>query len=295
MSTNYPTGLDSYTTRNPGDTIASATIDNLQDAVAALQAKAGINGSAVTSSLDYKTTTNVYLTGSGVPSGGTGANGNLYMDTATGIVYLKTAGTWASIYTPSGGGATGGTTDQYGFQLVGGIGTLPSRRTLSNFGNIGSGTLYLNYFRAPSSLTVNTVRYGLTSAATGTTLSRFGIYAVTSSTGALTSLLASCANDTTIFTGSASASAYRTKALSAGLALTQDTWYCLATLWTGSGSSPQVWTNTLQSPSGAVMLSPPVLAAAVGGQTDLPASVASGSLISIGGVSNIQVYAELMT
>lgn len=103
MTTNYPGALDTFSTRNPGDTIASATIDNLQDAVAALQAKAGVNGSAATTSLDYKTTTNVYLTGSGVPSGGTGANGNLYMDTATGIVYSKAAGSWSAIYTPSGG------------------------------------------------------------------------------------------------------------------------------------------------------------------------------------------------
>lgn len=54
MSTNFPSSLDSFATRTAGQTIGSAHINNLQDAVAALEAKVGVNGSAVTSSLDYK-------------------------------------------------------------------------------------------------------------------------------------------------------------------------------------------------------------------------------------------------
>lgn len=53
MSTNFPTSLDSYSARSSGQVVASAHINNLQDAVAALEAKVGVNSSAVTTSLDY--------------------------------------------------------------------------------------------------------------------------------------------------------------------------------------------------------------------------------------------------
>lgn len=56
MSTNFPTSLDSYTNRTNGQTIDASHVDNLQDAVEAVEAKVGIDGSAVTSSLDYKVT-----------------------------------------------------------------------------------------------------------------------------------------------------------------------------------------------------------------------------------------------
>lgn len=56
MSTNFPTSLDSYTAHADGvsEVISAATINALQDAVAALEAKVGANSSAVTTSLDYK-------------------------------------------------------------------------------------------------------------------------------------------------------------------------------------------------------------------------------------------------
>lgn len=58
MSTNYPTGLDTLT--NPTATDAVATVShssqhaNANDAIEALQTKVGIDGSAVTTSHDYK-------------------------------------------------------------------------------------------------------------------------------------------------------------------------------------------------------------------------------------------------
>ena len=58
MATNFPTSLDTFV--NPASTDNLATVnhaqqhDNINDSVAALEAKVGINGSAVTSSLDYK-------------------------------------------------------------------------------------------------------------------------------------------------------------------------------------------------------------------------------------------------
>ena len=58
MSTNFPTSLDSLTNPTGSDTMNgvshSSQHANLNDAVEALQAKVGINGSAVTTSHDYK-------------------------------------------------------------------------------------------------------------------------------------------------------------------------------------------------------------------------------------------------
>lgn len=60
MATAFPGGLDSFTNPVPTNPLDSVTVphagqhDNLNDAVAALEAKVGVNGSAVTSSLDYK-------------------------------------------------------------------------------------------------------------------------------------------------------------------------------------------------------------------------------------------------
>lgn len=54
MSTNFPTGLDTYVNPTPGDEVESALIGNMADAVEALEAKVGVDGSAVTSSLDYR-------------------------------------------------------------------------------------------------------------------------------------------------------------------------------------------------------------------------------------------------
>lgn len=60
MTTNFPSGLDSFTNPTATDAMDSATVPHadqhadVNDAVEALQAKVGVDGSAVTSSLDYK-------------------------------------------------------------------------------------------------------------------------------------------------------------------------------------------------------------------------------------------------
>ncbi len=58
MAINYPTSLDNWTNPTGADTLAttphSTHHGNHYDALEALEAKAGINGSAVTTSLDYK-------------------------------------------------------------------------------------------------------------------------------------------------------------------------------------------------------------------------------------------------
>ena len=60
MASNFPTSLDSFTNPSATDAMDSVTVPHatqhadLNDAVEALEAKVGADGSAVTSSLDYK-------------------------------------------------------------------------------------------------------------------------------------------------------------------------------------------------------------------------------------------------
>ncbi len=75
MATSFPTGLDALTNPTSGNTLASpdhaGQHADANDAIEALEAKVGVNGSAVTSSLDYKIT-NINasnLTSGTVPAG----------------------------------------------------------------------------------------------------------------------------------------------------------------------------------------------------------------------------------
>jgi len=60
MATNFPGSLDSFTNPSASDAMDSVTVPhatqhaNLNDAVEALESKVGVDGSAVTSSLDYQ-------------------------------------------------------------------------------------------------------------------------------------------------------------------------------------------------------------------------------------------------
>ena len=60
MSTNFPSALDIFTNPNGSDSLNAAAVPhaeqhaNANDAIEALQAKVGINGSAVATSLDYR-------------------------------------------------------------------------------------------------------------------------------------------------------------------------------------------------------------------------------------------------
>lgn len=63
MTTSFPTGLDTFTVPSGTSTLGGSTPNhttlhtNTTDAVTALETKVGIDGSAVTTSLDYKVTT----------------------------------------------------------------------------------------------------------------------------------------------------------------------------------------------------------------------------------------------
>ena len=67
MSTNFPTSLDTFVDPSSSNYLSDATVlhstqhVNLNDSVAALEAKVGVNSSAVTSSLDYKISNGVAI------------------------------------------------------------------------------------------------------------------------------------------------------------------------------------------------------------------------------------------
>lgn len=105
-----------------GTSIAGVVLNNLTDAQrAALTPSNGMiiydttlaqvmiyNGAWVSLASSGGTGT-AWLNGSGAPSSGLGANGNYYLDTSTGNVYLKSSGTWSIIYSPTASPLTTGT------------------------------------------------------------------------------------------------------------------------------------------------------------------------------------------
>lgn len=96
MATNFPTSLDSLS--NPTSSTAMNAVGfehdvqhaNVNDAIEALEAKVGINSSAVTTSLDYLAKA---LTGTGSPEGVVTANvGRFYWWPSTSL-WIKNTGT----------------------------------------------------------------------------------------------------------------------------------------------------------------------------------------------------------
>ena len=105
MATNFPTSLDSLTNPVAGDALSSPSHAgqhaNANDAIEALQAKVGVDSSAVTTSIDYKlrnldasTITNGSLTGAVVDQ--LEENWNIVASAATGTINfdVKTASIW---------------------------------------------------------------------------------------------------------------------------------------------------------------------------------------------------------
>lgn len=105
MATNFPASLDSLTNPVAGDSLSSPSHagqhTNANDAIEALQAKVGVDSSAVTTSIDYKlrnldgsTITGGTLTGTIVDQ--LEENWNIVASAATGTINLdvKTASVW---------------------------------------------------------------------------------------------------------------------------------------------------------------------------------------------------------
>ena len=104
MATNFPSGLDSFTNPSATDSMDSVSVPhasqhaNLNDAVEALEAKVGANGSAVTSSLDYKVA-------------------------QQGLVLVKTQTIGTAVSSVTVTGAFSSTFDNYRIIVGGGVGT----------------------------------------------------------------------------------------------------------------------------------------------------------------------------
>ena len=97
MATNFPTSLDALT--NPTGASSLTSPDHagqhadINDAVEALEAKVGVNSSAVTSSLDYKVT-------NGIHSALNVDNGVLVVDATNNRVGVNTASPTATLDVP---------------------------------------------------------------------------------------------------------------------------------------------------------------------------------------------------
>lgn len=117
MSTDFPTALDSFANPTPADDLDtyphSAMHSDEQDAIEALQAKVGIDGSAVTASHDYRLSVANAWTGIGTfanlrrgegspESAVTAGPGALYQQTDGGRIWVKRTGTgntgWAPVF-----------------------------------------------------------------------------------------------------------------------------------------------------------------------------------------------------
>jgi hypothetical protein len=82
----------------------------------------------------------IWYSGSGVPSGGTGNNGDYYLRTSNGAVYLKTSGTWSVIMNLTGPTGATGSTGATG--PIGSVGlTMPSGFTVTGSPLTANGTL----------------------------------------------------------------------------------------------------------------------------------------------------------
>ena len=102
MAIAFPTSLDNLTNPTAFDQLDSVSVPHAtqhadaNDAVEALEAKVGVNNSAVTSSLDYRTTRveEILTGGTGAPSSTPTRSFALYLDTVTGQLYAWYSSSW---------------------------------------------------------------------------------------------------------------------------------------------------------------------------------------------------------
>ena len=133
-----------------------------------------------------------------------------------------------------------------------------------------SGSLHLTYFTARKTETINNVQMVTDStAATGVTLARMGVYSVDPGTGNLT-LVAATANDVNLFNGAYSAFQ---RALTTPFNKVKGTRYAFAVLVVGTGM-PNL--SAIITPAGIDASAAPRLNGLVTGQADLPATIAAG-------------------
>lgn len=117
MATNFPTSLDTFTNPTSSDAMNSVTVPhatqhaNINDAVEALEAKVGVNSSAVTTSLDYKVTDLVTRVGvlenAEIPDTIIDAKGDLIVGSAADTATRLPVGANGYVLTANSGTGTG--------------------------------------------------------------------------------------------------------------------------------------------------------------------------------------------
>ncbi len=152
MSTNFPTSLDTYT--DVVDTVTdvlAAHVNDPHDAIEAIEAKVGINSSAVTTSHDYKIAqleAGTGFTGSVtatrfIPTGSTVATNGLYLPAAN-TPALSANSTemirWTTSGVSIGGALAGGFTPKLQIREAGGVYLSTWNSSNSTEGLFGSGT-----------------------------------------------------------------------------------------------------------------------------------------------------------
>jgi len=150
-----------------------------------------------------------------------------------------------------------------------------NRQIINGYPSPGTGNLRLTYFTARKSETVVSFRTIVTTLATTVTLSRIGLYTVDGS-GNLT-LVASTTNDVDLWRATAGSI---TKALTTSYAVTRGQRYAVGLLIVNSGTACLLAGNIQVGSAEAATA--PRLSGFVGSQTDLPSTVASGSVSNSG-------------
>jgi hypothetical protein len=165
-----------------------------------------------------------------------------------------------------------------GPMLATGQGTIEPRTVALSVRQPSSGELNLTYFTSRKTETVTQIVQPThtTAAAATPTLIRWGIYTINAD-NSLT-LAASTPNDTTLL--AATLTEY-TKAFSASLALVAGTTYVLGLIVVSGATMPSYPGQAIIG-AGAHYLREPKSCARLTGQTDLPASIAAGSIVSSG-------------
>lgn len=167
--------------------------------------------------------------------------------------------------------------------LLAGESTFPRRMTNSAGVTTGNQNLRLTYFTARKTETIGTVRtISGSTAAVGATLARIGIYEADASDNL--TLVASVANDTNLWIAQ---NTVYTSTLSASFTKKLGTRYAVGVLVVGTSTAPTLCGMAYLVATELALA--PRLSGFMGSQSDLPSSVAVGSL---GGTAN-QTYAAL--
>lgn len=122
MATSFPTALDSLTNPSGSDPMNSVTVDhasqhaNANDAIEALEAKVGVDSSAVTTSHDYKMRTNLIRTGVSTPiTNADRFNQKKYHTDIGRFVFGQGSSYLRDIFAPGGSSTTASSEMLYGY------------------------------------------------------------------------------------------------------------------------------------------------------------------------------------